>query len=157
MKVSFFACVIFSFLCIASLFGQNVPVSANGIATGDGGSVNFTIGQVTYGKATGTTGSLSGGMQQPYQIDEITGVEDAGISLNFRIYPNPTPDYIILEVEEPRQLEYSLYDSNGRIILRNKVVDRTTMIPMSGLNSATYFLKVFMAKNEVKSFRIIKN
>jgi len=54
-------------------------------------------------------------------------------------------------------MEYSLYDSNGRIILRDDVADRTTMIPMTDLNSATYYLKVFTGKSEVKSFRIIKN
>jgi hypothetical protein len=50
-----------------------------------------------------------------------------------------------------------LCDFVGKIIERRKITNRTETINMENLATATYFLKVSNANNEVKIFKIIKN
>ena len=71
-------------------FAQSDIVPMGGTATGNGGTVTYTIGQIavqSYGE--GST-SISEGVQQPYEIQTI-GIDNyPGITLNAMVYPNPT-------------------------------------------------------------------
>jgi hypothetical protein len=137
---------------------ETIPATG-GIATGSGGSVTFTVGQVTYRTWTGTDATVAQGVQQPYEISVVTAIENtAEINLQCLIYPNPTRGLIKLIVEscENQNLRYQLYDSNG-VLLRNKKVEAgETEIFMGRLSSAVYFLKVINDNMELKVFKIIK-
>ena len=78
---------------------ETVPATG-GNASGSGGSASYSIGQMVYTTNTGTNGSVAQGVQQPYEISVITGIEEAkGISLNCSAYPNPTIEFITLKVD----------------------------------------------------------
>ena len=49
------------------LFAQQGFVAAGGEATGTGGTVSYSVGQVDYFTATGATGVLTLGLQQPFE------------------------------------------------------------------------------------------
>ena len=53
---------------------QAIPASG-GNASGSGGSASYSVGQVIYSKNTGTNGSVAQGIQQPYEIMVVTGIE----------------------------------------------------------------------------------
>ena len=139
---------------------ESIPASG-GEAAGEGGSVSYTVGQIVYHTHTGTTGSVSEGVQQPYEISVITGIEESGISLNISAFPNPTTDYLILKIADDafQETRYTmaLYDVNGRIIKQQFIVANETTIDMADLHPATYLLKVVNDNQEVKTFKIIKN
>jgi len=85
-----------------SLLAQQTVSSAGGnAATGGGGTVSYTVGQVAYTTITnGVNGSVAQGVQQPYEISVVTALEEANdISLEFSVYPNPFTDYLILKIE----------------------------------------------------------
>lgn len=129
-------------------------------ATGTGGTVSYTVGQVVYTTNTGTNGSVAQGVQQPYEISVVTGLEEAeDISLEFSIYPNPATDFIKLKIEnyEIENLRYQLYDINGRLLQSNKVEGKETPISLETLLPASYFLKITDNNKEIKTFKIIKN
>jgi len=133
--------------------------ASGGNASGAGGSVSYSVGQTFYVTAFGTNGSVSQGVQQPYEISVITGIDDIfGIDLNFSVYPNPTSGMLTLKVEndELNDFSYELFDISGRKIRIEKLMDRETRIDMADLNSSTYILRVIKANKEVKSFKIIK-
>jgi hypothetical protein len=44
------------------------PPQAGGEATGSGGSVSYSVGQVVYTTNTGINGSVAQGVQQPYEF-----------------------------------------------------------------------------------------
>ena len=136
-------------------------ISTGSKATGDGGTVSYTVGQVAFTTATGSSGSLMGGLQQPYIIESITGIEDNRFSVGFTVYPNPTVDYIFLKSNIDKVISqkvvYTLYNFEGKIIDKREVLEKMTFIPMKEYGSATYFLKVMVGDSEMKSFRIIKN
>ena len=138
---------------------QEATATSGGDATGAGGSVSYTIGQVVYSYASGANGSVSEGVQQPYEISEITGIEEAeNISLDLSVYPNPTADYLTLAIEDyqSENLEFRLYDIQGRLILRNNLTSGSNTISVQHLVMATYFLTVMDGKNKIKTFKIIK-
>jgi hypothetical protein len=121
--------------------------------------VSYSVGQVTYQTHIGTNGSVSEGVQQPYEISIITGIDEAeGINLTVTAYPNPAADYLTLHIEEfdISNLSYQLYDMNGKLLQKEKIVANQTNIEMRKLVPATYFVKIIQGNKEAKAFKIIK-
>lgn len=142
------------------LHAQNVIPVTGGIATGSGGSVSYTVGQIVNSSLSGTNGTVAQGVQQPYEISVITAIEESkGITLEMIVYPNPATDFIWLKIEsfEPENLRYQLYDNDGRVLQNNKVDGNEMSIEMSTYSSGIYFLKVIQDNKLVKTFKIIKN
>ena len=154
-------------LIIAFLFGigmfvlqaqETVPVSG-GNATGTGGTASYTVGQIVNITNTGTTGTSAQGVQQPYEISVVTGIDEAlEIMLEMVVYPNPATDFLKLNLGDydGENLRYQLYDINGSIILTDKIEVQETDISMQTLKPSTYFLKVIQGNKEIKTFKIIK-
>ena len=161
-----------------SLFNVTAQENINaggGNATGSGGTVSYSVGQVMYNTFTGTNGSVAEGVQQPYEISVVTGIEEAkDINLLLTAFPNPTDDYLTLEIqsivqtqdfasqEAQKQYFASLYDLNGKLLQKIPITNQQTHINMNNLAPATYFLKVsvqtqYFASQELKIFKIIKN
>jgi hypothetical protein len=145
---------------LTGLQAQNAIPASGGNASGSGGTVSYTVGQIVYTTNGNANGSAAQGVQQPYEISVITGIEEAlDISLEIVVYPNPTKDFVKLKIEnyEVQNLRYQLYDINGSLIKDNKVEGQETNIIMQNLLPSIYFLKVTDNKKVVKIFKIIKN
>jgi len=146
-------------LGLTGLHAQETISSSGGEATGNG-SASYTVGQVFYETHTGDNGSVAQGVQQPFEISVVTGLEEAeGINLTVSAYPNPTTDYLILEVKDfdLSNLNFQLYDMQGKLLQSEKITGNQTRIVMSNLVPATYFVKVTESNKELKIFKIIKN
>jgi hypothetical protein len=157
-----------SVISVTSLSGQQSISPAGGNATGSGGKAIFTIGQVFYNTNTGTNGTVTQGVQQPYEISVVTALEVAKeITLQWSAYPNPTSNFLKISLGnsenpelKPENLRYRLYDMSGKILLENKLDGIETTIQMGGLPSSTYMLKIIQINpatlKELKTFKIIK-
>ena len=144
----------------AALQAQTSIHTTGGNILGSGGSASYSVGQVVYTTNIGTNGSAAQGVQQPFEISVVTGLEEAkGINLSVLAYPNPTTDYLTLEVKdfELSTLSYQLYDMQGKLLQNEKIIVNKTSIVMSNFVPATYFVKVIQNQQEVKTFKIIKN
>jgi hypothetical protein len=147
-------------LGLTGLQAQESVNVTGGNASGSGGSASYSIGQVVYKTNTGTNGSVGQGVQQPFEIFVVTGIEQAkDINLSVSAYPNPTTYYLTLEVKdfELSNLHFQLFDMLGKLLQTDKITDIQTSIVMSNLVPATYFVKVIQGNKEVKTFKIIKN
>ena len=148
---------------LTGLQAQEVIPAAGGNASGSAGTVSYSVGQVVYTTNSGTNGTVAQGVQQPFEISIVTGLEEAkGINLMVSAYPNPTTDFLNLKVDASNALNiqllsYQLYDMSGNLLEIKKLVGNQTSIVMSYLVRATYFLKVIEGSKEVKTFKIIKN
>lgn len=153
-------------LGVAALFTFTFSVSAQeslnatgNNALGSGGSASYSIGQLIYQTHTGTNGSVSEGVQQPYEISIVTAIEIAkGVNLSVTAYPNPTTDYLTLSINELdfSNLSFQLYDIKGKLLQNEKITDQQTSIVMSNLATAIYFVKVMQGNIEIKTFKIVK-
>ena len=147
-------------IVVFPLIAQEAIPAAGGDATGSGGSVSYSVGQMVYTTNTGTNGSVAEGVQQPYEISVVVGIEQAkDINLICTAYPNPATDLLTLEVEiaANENLFFQLYDMMGKLLVSKKLIDIKTTISMANLAPATYFLKVTDNQKVVKTFKIIKN
>jgi hypothetical protein len=147
-------------LGLAGAFAQSAMPAAGGNASGNGGSVSYSVGQVVYSTNTGASGSEVQGVQQPYEISVITGLEEGKtISMQCSAFPNPATYYVNLKVEnyKTENLAYQLYDVSGKLLENKKVDANETSIDMHDLVISTYFLKVTQNNKEIKVFKIIKN
>jgi len=148
------------FWCGREIQAQETVTASGGNASGGGGSVSYSVGQVAYTTSTSTTGTLTQGVQQPYEILVVTGIEDAnGISLELSVFPNPTSDFLKLKVESYilKNLSYQLYDVNGSLIENGEIVSKETVIKTRDLTPAAYYLRIIDNEKEIKTFKIIKN
>ena len=146
-------------LGLTGLQAQEAVTPTGSTASGSGGSVSYSVGQVVYTTNTGTNGSVTQGVQQPYEISVVTAIEEAkGINLSVLAYPNPTTDFLTLRIEEFEisNLSYQLYDMNGRLLQREKITGNQTSIDMNNLVPAIYYVKVFQGNKGIKTFKIIK-
>lgn len=147
-------------LGLTGLQAQTSTNATGGNASGGGGTVSYSVGQVVYTTNSGVNGSGAHGVQQPFEISIVTGIEEAKeINLLVSAHPNPTTDYLTLGISEfdTSNLSYQLYDMNGRLLQNEKITGNQTRIAMSNLVPATYFVKVLHNQNEIKTFKIIKN
>lgn len=138
---------------------QKGTVAAGGDATGAGGSVSFSIGQVDYITATGTGGRITQGLQQPYEIFRV-GIDDLSIELLSSVFPNPTRDGVTLRVPATAvvaDMGYRVYDLIGNLITDKKLEGTDTSVDMISLANATYLLTVYNKEKDITTFKIIKN
>ena len=149
--------IIFLLPCIA--FGQEGISATGSEATGSGGTVSYTVGQVVYTTNTETNGSVAQGVQQPYEISIAAGIEVTEINLELITYPNPTNNALTLNIGNYNNevLTYQLYDMQGKLLDSKQVVNNNTTIGIQNLPTSTYLLNVLGNNALIKTFRIIKN
>ena len=154
------------FLCFLLLCGfcltikaQSIIPATGGNASGRGGSVSYTVGQITDQTISGTSGIVNQGVQQPYEISVVTAVKNTEeITLKCLVYPNPTKGMTKLVLESPdfENLKFHLFDINGVLLQDKKVESRETEVSLENLSSSVYLLKVLKNNIEIKVFKIVK-
>lgn len=154
--------LLLSGLGLAGLQAQEAVPASGGNASGSGGTVGYSVGQVVYGSSTGTNGSVVQGVQQAYIISVTTGIDDKSIDLSYKVYPNPATDYLTLKLAnfQTSSYSYQLFDVSGKMLESKAIVAEETSISMQALKGGNYLLKIVEtqpgAAKELKSFKIIK-
>lgn len=138
---------------------QEASVASGGDALGSGGTFAYSVGQITYTDQIGSNGTVRQGLQQAFEISTVLGIENHSINLQLAVYPNPTTNFLNLNIEnnELSSLSFQLFDLNGKLIESRKITNTTESIYVENLPRATYFLKVADNNNTIKTFKIIKN
>lgn len=144
-----------SFAC-----AQSAIVPAGGTATGNGGSVTYTVGQIVDQRAVGGDKYMIEGVQQPYEIQTVGQNEYPGITLEAVVYPNPTHNTIQLRISNydipEGGLIAQLYDPHGKLLENHTISDAVSQFDLSSYASATYQLRVMNGKQLLKTFKIVK-
>jgi len=158
-KLKLTGLVVLTVSALTGIQAQQTIAAAAGNISVSSGSVSYTIGQVVYSTVRGSNGSAAQGVQQPFEISIVTGIDQAElIHILSSVYPNPTEDFLTLMTEncDPKELWYQLSDQNGRLLEYSKVTGNRTRILMSDYLPAVYFIKVLENQKEIKTFKIIK-
>lgn len=150
---------VFLSMFLTGINAQEALLTSGQEASGSGGSLSSSMGQVLYTTNIGSSGSVAQGVQQAYEISTTIGIEETSIQLVCSAFPNPTVDNLILTVlnNVNENLTYQLFDLNGKLIDANSIHEESTVINMDQLPPAGYFLKVKQENTEIKTFKIIKN
>lgn len=138
---------------------QESANASGGDATGSGGTIAYSIGQVVYTTYTGSSGSVGQGVQHAYEIFTVD-IEETTLSISLIAFPNPTADNLTLQISDfnKEKLTYQFYDIGGKLLSNGQVTGQQTEINTSSLPPATYFINVLNQEDKkVQSFKIIKN
>ena len=155
----FWILLALSGLFLSNINAQESIAASGGNATGSGGTVSYTIGQTDYITGTSTSGTVIQGVQQPYEIEVVSGFDESdGISLDIVVFPNPASDHLKLIIVDSSldNLRYQLFDNNGILIQAEEIRDMETIIQTGNLLPASYYLKVCDLDKEIITFKIIK-
>lgn len=138
---------------------QQAITATGGDASGSGGTVAYSVGQIVYTKNTDTSGTISQGVQHPYEIITL-GIKETELNISLLVFPNPTADNLTLKIRDynNEKLSYQLFDMQGKLLNIGPISAQQTQINTASLSPATYFIYVVNQENKnVQSFKIIKN
>ncbi len=151
--------IIICISCVTTLFSQAGQTASGGVATGINGSISFSVGQIDYITATSLNGTITQGIQQPYELFIVTEVNEKNLELDVSAYPNPILDqlFIFIENEEIKNMSYTINDVCGNLIVEEKILNQNTSVFMNDFVNGVYFIKIFKNSAIAKTFKLIKN
>ncbi len=158
MHLSARLALLFLLLSSGTLRAQQVVLPAGGEATGSGGTVSWSVGQVAYTTNGSSGGTLTQGVQQPYEVIATSLVQHPDGGLMATAFPNPTSSLITVHVNgQVEKGRYSLVDGLGQVVLAKKLTGSETFIEMDGLANGAYTLQLTADDKPIGTFRILKH
>lgn len=153
-------CIMMLVFCaMAGLcFAQATFAAGGGTTTTSGGTVSDCIGQIMSTSKVAWSGTVDAGVEQAYEIISL-GIDNyPTIALTATVYPNPTTSGLNLRVADQGlgELTAVLINAAGQTIQTVKVNAENTQIDMQGMANGIYFLNVKNSKNNLKTFKIVK-
>jgi len=67
--------------------------------------------------------------------------ENSEASFSYSVFPNPTNDYLTIEMEDVQEITFQLFDLQGRLLNEGQFTSRTT-VDTDKLAVGTYYLKL---------------
>jgi hypothetical protein len=147
------------FLSISKASSQESLNISGGDAMGIGGSVSYSLGQVSFTTISSGLASVSQGVQHAYEIYTL-GLNDTELQITLNVFPNPTSNNLSLQIINfnNESLCYEFLDLNNKIINNGQVTSATTQMNTENLPVGLYFLTLYNVENKkIESFQIIKN
>jgi hypothetical protein len=160
LKINQFLSFGFIFINLV-LSAQETIISTGLNSTGNGGTISYSIGQPACDFNSGNNGTISQGVQHPYEIylDSTVSNDNSNLILDLIAFPNPTTDQLLLSYSDFKneKLSYQLYNYQGELISIKNCENDKTLIDLKNYPSSTYILSIIKEKKIIKTFRIIKN
>ncbi|MCG8483694.1 MAG: T9SS type A sorting domain-containing protein [Clostridia bacterium] len=142
---------------ISNTKAQQTTVAGHGKISGNLASASYSIGQLVCNSLIDSDYNATLGIQQAYNVLIIID-DSTQNNLEIRAYPNPTRDFIKLNLGnyEINKLQFFLFDISGKLLMNKNITNKATMIPMSQYIPGIYFIKITDNKKDIKTFKIIK-
>ena len=140
--------ILLILLCLPMIgFGQvTTPsvVSSSGDSYSNGGVImEYTLGEIVIETFSNTANILTQGFHQG-DLKVTTAV--VNLDIKTKIYPNPTTNFIIIELEKNVNAELLVYDINGKIVIKDNLnEEQKKQLDFSFLNQGNYLLHINIA------------
>lgn len=159
MKAISFLWLVF---CLAQpAHAQQAIVTTGGDLYTTSGSVAYSVGQVAFTSPANEVGSISQGVQQPFQLS-IVGISELHWVSMFELYPNPANQNLYLHATGSEQtmklsaFQARIFDMLGNLVATQKLQDDVNMISVSALPTATYFIQIWQENTFIQSVSFSK-
>lgn len=147
----------------ATVWAQSTFGVAGGDASGESGSLSYTVGQVavmtTYSKVTNASrvaANLREGVQQTYTVEELRIDGVTALDFDISVYPNPTADNVTVSFGNTvTDVSYELYSIDGRLLQKGRVAGAEQSIDMQQYAAGSYVLRVMAGKAQ-NNYKIVK-
>lgn len=160
MKKSIFITSLLLYATSASTAtAQEALATSGGNGSGSGGSNSYTVGQVAYTYSNDGNYSISDGVQQAYEVSQISGIQDHKIELSVTTYPNPTTDFLTLSFQElpAGEISFDLLDASGKLIRTENVYSVESKINLKEQPVGLYYLVLRINNKQNSAYKIVKN
>jgi hypothetical protein len=138
-------------LCLPMIgFGQVTSpsvVSSSGDSYSNGNVImDYTLGEIVVEAYGSPTTILTQGFHQ--EILRIT-TEVVNIDIKTKVYPNPTTNFLIIELEKNVNADILVYDINGKIVIKDRLNnEQQKQLDFSFLKQGNYFLHINIAEKQ---------
>lgn len=154
--------LFFTIFFNSGMHAQSAVLSSGGDATGTGGSVAYSVGQVAYTHIEGEDGSVSLGVQQPHFVIMVN-TDDPDLHISASAYPNPANDLVTLRLDQQSgenimhdNLSFTLFTVDGTQLLQQDIKSNVTNVSLEKFPGATYVLRITRDNTVIKTFKIFK-
>ena len=148
---------IFLFATLFTAFAasaQEVVSSQGETYSNANGSIDFTVGEVIINTGSNGTNDLTQGFHQTNW--NFLGVEDFAPDYQATIFPNPTQDVLNIKTSVYENVTYTLYDAQGKLVMKNILSAEQTPIQVSQLAPGSYSLTLNSVTQNLKTFQLVK-
>jgi hypothetical protein len=143
-------------LFIATTVQAQEVVSTQGDSySNSSGNISFTIGETVIATEAAGGYELTQGFHQTNW--NFLGVEDHDLNYEIVVYPNPSTDVLNIKTPSFENVNYTLIDVTGRVVIQNSLEGNITTIDASQLAPGNYSLVLIDAsQNILKTFKLNK-
>lgn len=150
--------ILFILVFSAGTTAQQVVSSAGEQQSASEVQISWTLGEPVITTTNNSQYILTQGFQQSKLV--VTAIKEISFpQLSIKAYPNPTSEYLNLELSEPvnENLEISMFDVNGKLLMKKKMVANKQKIKMKSFAAGSYLLKIATSDNlSYSTFKILK-
>ena len=87
----------------------------------------------------------------------VTQIDPEDFEFFSKVYPNPTTDFVNIELQQKNKITYQLTDLNGKTVLQGQFTDTKNKIDLSGQTAGVFYLTLFNpTDNQKETTKIIK-
>ena len=158
---------ILSLLFLIALFGNSKAqtysqptevISSGGGETTGGNYSNFAVLGETFVDFSISGGNYNTTIGFLYASDISTGIDETILNNeDIRIFPNPTTNKLIIEMQNRTDVNISIFNAIGQNVYESNVETNNKTIDVTGLQTGIYFVKIKDLKgNILLSEKIIK-
>jgi hypothetical protein len=146
----------------STIHAQRHVVAAGGEMFSNTASASYSIGQIFYEFGQSGSASIIQGNQQPYEWYVVNTDDPTALKgLNIQFFPNPTIDFLHLEITDytPGDIfNFYLFSTSGQEIKNQKLLEAKTLISLENMAEGVYFMHIISDRKPHlnKRFKMIK-
>lgn len=121
------------------------------------GSFSYSVGQIDYQINQSNGGTSWEGLQIPVEFLSLD-LNDIAWIKNIKVFPNPTINNIFIDLQDSPWESRSilLHDSNGKLLLNQRLTDKINIIPLETFEAGSYHVELMHNNHVMGSFKVIK-
>lgn len=139
---------------INSIHSQEVVSTQGETYSSPNAIIDFTVGEVVINTVSDGTNNITQGFHQTNW--NFVGLENHTPSFEAIIFPNPTSEVLNIRASAFENVIYTLYDAQGKLIVKDKLTAEQTLIPVSQLATGSYSITLNNPTQNLKTFKLIK-
>ena len=152
MKPFFFFLLFSPFLVFGQVTSPSLVSSSGDSYSNSNANMDFSVGEIVIETHQNNEILTQGFHQEILQIS--TGISELDIVT--KVYPNPTSDFVIVELENDNNGEILIYDINGKLMISDKLDnERIKQFDFSKFSQGNYLLHINI-KNKQDVYKIQK-
>ena len=137
------------------IYGQSVIASAGSSAKSTSASLDWTIGELFILQRSNDTLQLDHGFHQLFLENLSTSISEYNIDAALDIYPNPTYEFLNVEIKNSNKYRYSVFNAHRKLI-ESGTIQRQGSIDVSNFPQGTFILELSIPNREYGIYSFIK-